>query len=215
MKTLLAIIPLLLASCSPRLANVRPPDRMDTAPVARAVEETVAAGKAVDTATKQVRSATNEVKVANAKASELTIRLKEQMDRTRLIAQGNQELQDSLAASDAIIEEMSQSNMSMTIRLGALGNNVTVLEFANEGLIKSNAILEERLDHIQQAKARQDIQIEEARVALASAAAIQPKLIIAQDKLDFWRWKFAPFSIIAIVGLILFIIYKPRLPFFP
>lgn len=220
MKALLSILFLCLASCVPQIADVRAPDKLDVAPVAKAVDETVVAGEKVDAAVKEVRKATNEVKEANAKASELTIRLKEQMNRIRIIAEGNAELQEAQAAAEATIAEMTLSNRDMGAKIWNLETTVLTLEVGNEALLLSNHTLALRMEELQKDKAEQDIQITRTKETLKAAAQIQPKLLIAEDKLHWWRWRFLPASIgvalfllAAITGLILIIIYKPRIPF--
>lgn len=219
MKALLSVVAIALSSCGPGFIETQAPDKLDITPIAKAVDESVVAGERIDLAVKEVRKATDQVKEANAKAGELTTRLKEAMHRTRLMADGNKELQDSLAASDAIIEEMSLVNMDMSARILDLQATVFSLEGANDALLKSNHTLAAKMEALQKDKDKQDIQIDRASDALKAASKIQPKLIIAESKLHWWKWRFLPISIaiaifllFVIFILILIIIYKPRIP---
>lgn len=221
MKLLIPIIcSVFLASCDTKLVDIRPPDKLDTKPIAAAVEDSGKAVEKIDAAVKDVRKAANEVSAANAKVSELTVRLKEQMARSQVMANGNAELQASLAASDTIIEELSKGTANMSSKILNLELTVSTLEAGNEGLAKANHILATRLGEVQRAKDKQDKQIADAGEKLLEASKLQPKIDILEDKLHFWHWRFLPISIIVVVILLLiiaslvaFIIYRPRIPF--
>lgn len=202
-----------LASCSTKFVDIRPPDELDTKPIAAAVEDSGKAVEKIDAAVKDVRKATNEVSAANAKVSELTIRLKGQMARSQSMASGNAELQASLAASDSIIEELSKGTANMSSKIVNLEFTVSTLEAGNEGLAKANHILATRLDEVQRAKEKQDKQIADTGEKLLEASKLQPKIDILEDKLHFWHWRFLPASIAIVALLTLFIIYRPRIPF--
>jgi hypothetical protein len=81
-------------------------------------------------------------------------------------------------------------------------------------------LLEAQAADLHSAAANQAAQIERSaadnetlRAQVEALAESADKRVIAEDKLKWWRWRFAPISLGIIVAGILFTIYRPRIPF--
>jgi hypothetical protein len=201
-------LPLLLAlallpSCAPRILDTRAPSKLDVIPIAIVVGESLAAAGKLGESVKAVGAAAGEVKAAAGKASELTGRLKDQMAATRILAAGNAELQAALAASDAIIEDISRANMELTVKLGDLGSTVARLEYDNAALGSAHARLAAEIRVLEAAKVKQDAEIDEAEKKLEHAAKLQIKYEAAETSRKWWRSAaIAPWAILLLLLLL-------------
>ena len=187
---------LALASCAPIPRAIIPPAsevaKLDVAPVQ-------AAGKVT-------REAVREVAKAGTNTRETAAHLRASIDRAEKIAEAHEELRVAfreiqtfakrLSADLKLAEEKERIAMAT---IDSLGDEIAMLH-ANA---QSQAV------QIRHAKATESTLREQVEALDGSDA----KRIIAENKLQFWRWRFAPITLGIIITGILFVVYRPRIPF--
>jgi len=189
---MLAVL-LMATSCAPIPRAIIPPAseiaKLDVAPLA-------AAGKVT-------REAVREVAKAGENTRETAVHLRASIDRAEKIAEAHEELREAFReiqtfakrlSADLILAEEKERIALATI--DSLEDEIAAL--------KANA--QSQATQIRHAKTNETT-LREQVVALAGSDA---KRIIAENKLQFWRWRFAPISIGLIVIMVAFLILKPR-----
>ena len=195
---ILALI-LALASCAPSIprAILPPPSviaQLDVEPVAKA-----------STAT---RTAVREIAKAGTETRKATDSLRDQIDRTAEIAAPYPDLREAFA--------------EMRRRADLLAARVAFAEEKEAIAIATVDELTAEVSALQSTSAAQSVQIRTAQTTEATLreqvqalSTSSDKLAIAQDNLDWWRWRFAPVNIGLLALLLLALIYRPRIPFLP
>jgi hypothetical protein len=213
MKTSIAIAAAsMLVSCAPVPRAIIPP-----ASVVRelSVQPVSDAGDRTRDAVREVAVANVQAREAGRKVSDSTRRLSESIARAEALAVANVEIGKALTETAALAKELETEVSTLTDALN-LSNEKdrialeTIDSLIGEiGVLKTNAAAQsaELIAAVKtESVLRQQVE------ALAESAE---KRVIAEDKLNWWRWRFAPITLGIIVAGILFAVYKPRIPFLP
>ena len=199
---------LMATSCAPVPRAIIPPKaeiaKLDIAPVAKASGKTRAAVRDVSRNVDANRAAADRV-------SDDATKIKEAVAKAKTALAEDYEI--SLAAVDALADSLLAKvrELQDSLRLTAAARDIAIATIDDQdkeiGYLTARVSAQSaQIDH---SEASQSI----LREQVETLSALPEKLAIAEDKLEFWRWRFAPLSLGIIVVLILFIAYRPRIPF--
>jgi len=185
MKYLAFILALILAACSPSVprAIVAPPTvigKVDTKPVESATVKVSDGAEKVAEANRKAREASN-------KASDTTVLLRAAMDRAKALADDSEALRQAFLASDDLAAQLSEQ---LNQGIESLRNAETESNHLREG-IKS---LSSEVSALKSSAAVNAIQADAIKAEnktlrdeIQKLADIPNKLVIADDKLKWWR----------------------------
>lgn len=182
------------------------------------------AGRATRDAVRDVAAAGSVSREAGRKVSYTTRRLADSLARAEAIA----------VADRTKMEDLGRESNSLHAVIGDMRGIITDLEKETMALAAAHAFSEEKekaailtIDNLEaetailkENAASQAWQIERAnkdnqtlRAQVETLAASTDRLAIAEDKLVWWRWRFAPVTLGIIIAGILLVVYRPRIPF--
>lgn len=186
----------LLAACATPPRAIIPPKaevkKLDVAPVTQAAADT-------KTAVREIAKAGTETRRANDS-------LRDEIERAGVIA--------------ALYPDMSEAFAEIRRRSETLAARIAFAEEKELVALQTIDAMDGEIGLLTARVASQSTQIDHADAAqdmlreqLEALSGSDAKRIIAENKLQWWRWRFAPVSIGIIFTGILFSIYRPRLPF--
>lgn len=198
---------LALASCAPIPRAIIPPpsvvEILDVAPV-------VHAGKATRDAVRDVSAAGHASREAGRKVSDATRRLSDSISRIETLSFANEELTRSVKESLDFAKELEAEVIALTAAHTLAEEKEKIATSTIDSLIDETAVLKANAEsqsvQIRHAKTNETVLREQVEALSGSDA----KRIIAENQLQFWRWRFAPMSIGLVVIMAAFLILKPR-----
>lgn len=185
---------LALASCAPVPRAIIPPAsevaKLDVAPVQ-------AAGKVT-------REAVREVAKAGTNTRETAAHLRASIDRAEKIAEAHEELRASFREIQTFAKRLSAD-----LQLAEDKERIALatIDSLEDEIATLHANAQSQNVQIRHAKANETTLREQVEALSGSDA----KRIIAENKLQFWRWRFAPITLGLIVIMAAFLILKPRI----
>jgi FtsZ-binding cell division protein ZapB len=200
----------LMGSCAPAPRAIIPPPNvvreLDIQPIKDA-------GNTTRDAVREVAAANAQTREAGRKVSDSTRRLSESIARAEALAVANVEIGKALAETRELADELQAEigTLSEALALSETKDKIaleTIDSLISEiDLLKSNAAAQSA--ELTAAKASETTLRKQVEALVESA----DKRAIAEDKLAWWRWRFAPITLGIIAAGILFTVYKPRIPF--
>jgi hypothetical protein len=205
---MLAVL-LMGTSCAPIPRAIIPP-KAELA--ALNITPVVQAGKATRTAVRDVTSAGNATRAAGRKVSDSTRRLSDSLARAVALATANAEITAALAETRRLAAELeaSVSELSAALAFAEKRERTAILAVDDMSEIINNLQAESAAQAADIANAARTE--ETLRTQISALAKMPDQLVIAQDKLRWWRWYGIIVSAVASF-ILLALIYRPRIPF--
>jgi hypothetical protein len=213
LAVVMLIIVMMATSCAPVPRAIIPPKaeiaKLDVAPVANASGKTRAA----------VRDVSRKVDVNRAAADRVSDdadKLKEAVDKAKYaLHKTKEDYATEIAAieaiADSLLEKVRELQASLDLTSIARDIAIQTIDDQDKEIGYLTARVAAQAAQIDHSEASQNI----LREQVETLSALPDKLAIAEDKLEWWRWRFAPVTLGILTLLILSILYRPRIPFLP
>jgi len=205
------LIYLILASCAPVPPRPVIVSEHEVEPIN--IHPVADASRATRDAVRGVAEAGNTTREAGRKVSDTSRRLSDAIIRAATLTAANRDLEEAMADAKALAAELGENLMSLSAALDLAEQKEKIaLETVDAQEAEISTLKESAAAQAAQLDAN-DREKAALRAQMQEMVELPDKLAIASDKLQWWRWRFAPVTLGIIAAGILVALYRPRIPF--